>query len=84
VNRPLAEDDLEIATKDNLDAMLEGTDYRLLDQVGQSADPSLSTDMWRAFLLAVLFFLISEALLCLPKKQKEEMLVPKHEFKTSP
>ncbi len=84
VNRPLAEDDLQVATKDNLDAMLEGTDYRLLDQVGQSADPSLSTDMWRAFLLAVLFFLISEALLCLPKKQKEEILVPKHEFKTSP
>jgi hypothetical protein len=83
VNRPLAEDDLQIATKDNLDAMLAGTDYRLLDQVGQSADPSLSTDMWRAFLLAVLFFLISEALLCLPKKQKEEVLVPKHEFKTS-
>ncbi len=83
VNRPLAEDDLQIATKDNLDAMLAGTDYRLLDQVGQSADPSLSTDMWRAFLLAVLFFLISEALLCLPKKQKEEILVPKHEFKTS-
>jgi hypothetical protein len=84
VNRPLAEDDLQIATKDNLDAMLEGTDYRLLDQVGQAADPSLSTDMWRAFLIAVLFFLISEALLCLPKKQKEEIPVPKHGFKTSP
>ena len=84
VNRPLAEDDLQVATKDNLDAMLEGTDYRLLDQVGQAADPSLSTDMWRAFLLAVLFFLISEALLCLPKKQKKEILVPKHELKTSP
>ena len=76
VNRPLAEDDLQIATKDNLDAMLAGTDYRLLDQVGQSADPSLSTDMWRAFLLAVLFFLISEALLCLPKKQKGEVKDP--------
>ena len=84
VNRPLAEDDLQVATKDNLDAMLEGTDYRLLDQIGQAADPSLSTDMWRAFLLAVLFFLISEALLCLPKKQKEEILMPKHELKTSP
>ncbi len=84
VNRPLFEDDLQVATKENLDTMLEGTDYRLLDQVGQAADPSLSTDMWRAFLLAVLFFLISEALLCLPKKQKEDILIPKHEFKTSP
>jgi hypothetical protein len=40
--------------------------------------------MWRAFLRAVLFFLISEALLCLSKKQKEKTLVPRDEFKTSP
>ncbi|MFM2198437.1 MAG: hypothetical protein RLZZ505_1869 [Verrucomicrobiota bacterium] len=84
VNRPLAEDDIQVATTENLDAMLEGTDYRLLDQAGRAADPSLSTDMWRAFLIAVLFFLISEALLCLPRKQKEEILVTKHEFKPSP
>ncbi|MBC7981222.1 MAG: BatA domain-containing protein [Armatimonadetes bacterium] len=68
INRPLAENDLQIASKDNLDAMLEGTDYRLLDQAGQVGDSSLSTDMWRSFLLAVLFFLISEAILCLPIK----------------
>ncbi|MEP2775190.1 MAG: BatA and WFA domain-containing protein [Luteolibacter sp.] len=72
VNRPAIEDDLTIATRENLDAMLDGTGYRLLDQAGRSADPSLSTDMWRAFLIAVLFFLISEALLCLPKKRAEE------------
>ena len=82
VNRPAAEDYLEIATKDSLDAMLDGTGYRLLDQAGSSTDASLSTDMWRAFLLAVLFFLISEALLCLPKKSKEEPL-PKRTFKTA-
>ncbi len=68
VNRPLAEDELEITSKENLDAMLEGTDYRILNQAGQSSDPSLSTHIWRAFLVAVLFLLISEALLCLPKK----------------
>ena len=68
VNRPLAEDEPEITSKENLDTMLEGTDYRLLDQAGQASDPSLSTHIWRAFLVAVLFFLISEALLCLPKK----------------
>lgn len=72
INRPAAEDDLAIATRENLDAMLDGTGYSLLDQAGRSADPSLSTDMWRAFLLAVLFFLISEALLCLPKKRPED------------
>ncbi|MGJ8644911.1 MAG: BatA domain-containing protein [Luteolibacter sp.] len=74
VNRPAAEDDLTIATRENLDAMLDGTGYRLLDQAGRSVDPSLSTDMWRAFLLAVLFFLISEALLCLPKKRPKDPL----------
>jgi hypothetical protein len=72
VNRPLSEDDPEITSKDNLDTMLDGTGYRLLDQSGQSTDPSLSTDVWRAFLIAVLFFLISEALLCLPNKTKIE------------
>ncbi|MDP4626120.1 MAG: BatA and WFA domain-containing protein [Akkermansiaceae bacterium] len=72
INRPGAEDDLTIATRENLDTMLDGTGYRLLDQAGRSADPSLSTDMWRAFLLAVLIFLISEALLCLPKKRPKD------------
>jgi hypothetical protein len=79
VNRPTAEDDLGIATRDSLDAMLDGTGYRLLDQAGQASDPSLSTEMWRAFLLAVLFFLISEALLCLPKKTRAQPL-PKRMF----
>ena len=81
VNRPASEDDMAIATKDDLDSMLEGTGYRLLDQAGNSSDPSLSTDMWRAFLIAVLFFLISEALLCLPKKSKEKPL-PKRAFQS--
>ena len=63
--------------------MLDGTGYRLLDQAGTTNDASLSTDMWRAFLVAVLFFLISEALLCLPKKQKEEPVIPKHSFGTA-
>ena len=72
INRPLMEDDLLVAGKEELDTMLEGTGYRLLDQAGQASDPSLSTDMWRAFLIAVLFFLVSEALLCLPKKSKTE------------
>ncbi len=83
INRPLLEDDLQVAGKDNLDTMLEGTNYRLLDQAGASADPSLSTDMWRTFLLAVLFFLISEALLCLPKKSRQGPAVPKRNFGTT-
>jgi hypothetical protein len=78
VNRPLAEDELETTTKDSLDLILEGTDYRLLDQAGQTSDPSLSTHIWRGFLLAMLFFLISEALLCMPKKNSVTTTTPQH------
>ncbi len=77
INRPVSEDDPEITTKENLDAMFEGTDYRLLDQAGQNQDPSLSTNVWRLFLLAMLFFLISEALLCLPKKNANTPVPPR-------
>ena len=60
-----------------LDAVLDGTNYTLLDQAGQADDPSLSRDVWRAFLVAVLFFLLAEALLCLPKKSTTEALPTK-------
>jgi hypothetical protein len=69
VNRPPQEDAPEILTRDTLDIVLDGTNYTLLDQAGQATDPSLSRDVWRAFIAAVLFFLISEALLCLPKRE---------------
>jgi hypothetical protein len=78
VNRPAAEDAPEILTREALDAALTGTGYTLLEQAGQADDPSLSRDVWRAFLIAVLFFLISEALLCLPKKSTVQVL-PVHQ-----
>ncbi len=77
VNRPLREDSPEILTREELDIALDGTDYTLLDQAGQAGDPSLSRDVWRAFLAAVLFFLLAEALLCLPKKSHPEVLPTK-------
>jgi hypothetical protein len=77
VNRPAQEDHPEILTREQLDQALEGTGFTLLDQTGQTSDPSLSRDVWRAFLIAVLFFLISEALLCLPKKTHPQVLPTK-------
>ena len=74
VNRPSTEDSLEILTRDSLDIALEGTGYTLLDQDGQTNDPSLSRDVWRAFLIAVLSFLIAEAILCLPKKSHPQVI----------
>lgn len=77
INRPAQEDNVEILTHEQLDQALEGTKYTLLDQAGQANDPSLSRDVWRAFLIAVLFFLISEAILCLPKKSHPQVLPTK-------
>jgi hypothetical protein len=77
LNRPPQEDTPEILTREALDAVLDGTGYTLLDQAGQANDPSLSRDVWRAFLIAVLFFLLSEALLCLPKKSQIDALPAK-------
>ena len=77
LNRPPQEDTPEILTREALDTVLDGTNYTLLDQAGQANDPSLSRDVWRAFLVAVLFFLLSEALLCLPKKAQTEALPAK-------
>ncbi len=82
VNRPLSEDDLEIIGRDSLDEALQDTGYTLLDQAGQADDSSLSRDVWRGFLVAMLFFLLSEALLCLPKKQtaNPSSEIPTHRF----
>lgn len=77
VNRPPQEDNLEILSREQLDQALNGTNFTLLDQAGQADDPSLSRDVWRAFLIAVLFFLISEALLCMPKKSHPQVLPTK-------
>ncbi len=80
VNRPAQEDNPEILTREQLDQALEGTKYTLLDQAGQATDPSLSNDVWRAFLIAALCFLIAEAILCLPKKSHPQVLPQKAEI----
>jgi len=74
INRPTQEDNPEILTREQLDHALTGTQYTLLDQADQSTDPSLSRDVWRAFIIAVLLFFISEAILCIPKKSRSPVL----------
>ncbi len=74
INRPAREDAPEILTREQLNQALDGTNFTLLDQAGQANDPSLSRDVWRAFLIAMLLFLIAEALLCLPKKSHPQVL----------
>ncbi|OYV02756.1 MAG: hypothetical protein CFE26_21825, partial [Verrucomicrobiales bacterium VVV1] len=74
INHPAAEDAPEIVTKEGLDTSLSGTGYTLFEQAGKASDGAVSKDVWRAFLIAMLFFLVSEAILCLPKKTVESSL----------
>jgi hypothetical protein len=67
-NRPAAEDDAVVIDRDQLDVVLAGTNHTLLDQAGQGGDTSSSRDVWQAFLIAMLVFLLAEAWLCLPKR----------------
>lgn len=71
INRPVAEDDPEMVSRDRLNGLLEGTGYTMFEQAGQSSERQLSRDVWRAFLIAMLLFLIAELLLCLPPKPSQ-------------
>ena len=69
-NRPKAEDQQEILSQSKLDSLLEGVPYKLFEDQGQS--DSLAHEIWRAFLIAMLVFMITEAILCLQKKQSQK------------
>ncbi|NWK54819.1 BatA domain-containing protein [Verrucomicrobiaceae bacterium N1E253] len=68
-NRPATEDQWQILTQNQLDQMLEDIPYKLFEDQGQA--DSLTREIWRAFLIATLVFLITEALLCLQPKIKK-------------
>jgi hypothetical protein len=76
LNRPAAEDDPEILTRATLNTTLQGTGFTFLEDRGVSSSESISRDVWRGFLVAMLFFLISEALLCLPKRSSHAATPP--------
>lgn len=68
VNRPSEEDSLEQTSTPDLNMALAGTDFKLFEESTSSSDP-LVREAWRAFLVAMLFFLIAEAFLCLQPKR---------------
>ena len=68
LNRPPAEDAPEVVSRDGIASSLDGTGYTLFEEAGKSADSAASRSIWKAFLCAVLFFFLSEAVLSLPKK----------------
>lgn len=77
LNRPAEEDDPEILSREALNATLHNTGFLLFeDKSVTSADSKAFSDIWRGFLVAMLFFMISEALLCLPKRSSAAAAAP--------
>ncbi len=67
VNRPATED-LEGQMESSAVAPLfDGLSFSLFEDASASTQDNISRSVWRAFLIAMLFFLLAEALLCLPK-----------------
>lgn len=62
-NRPASEDAWLTLQANKIESLLEGTSYKLFEDTGQT--DSLAREIWRALLIAMLVFLIIEALLCL-------------------
>lgn len=69
VNRPPGEASPVRIDRDTLDNLLAGTDFSLFEE--KTEDKSLVQEAWRAFLIAMILFLIAEAILCLQKPKSE-------------
>ena len=68
VNRPAREDVVGSLDEPTLDLLLEGTDHSLFEDDRVSAADSLGRPIWQGLITAMLFLLLAEAILCLPKK----------------
>lgn len=73
-NRDSNEASPERVTEEGLEDLLEGTPYSLFKD--QKTEDDLVSEAWRAFLIAVLLFLIAEALLCLQPKRSTAAAQP--------
>lgn len=70
VNRNETEDIAKTASVDKVDALFSELSYRRIDvEVGDTS--SLASELWRAFLIAMIIALIVEAVLSLPSKKAE-------------
>ena len=68
LNRPAAEDDLELLENNAAKSLFEGLDATFFEDRSTTARANGNQPLWRAFLVAMLCFLLAEAILCLPKK----------------
>jgi len=71
VNTPHSESDPRQVNRDTLNSMFDGLSMRLFEE-RVVRESSLASEIWRLFAIAVLFFLLSEALLCLPPRASSQ------------
>lgn len=74
INRPTAEDATESLDRNSIKPLFKDIRYTLIDQLRENNDSAISAEAWRLFLIATLFFLIAEALLCLPTNPHRKQL----------
>jgi hypothetical protein len=68
LNRPPEEQTRRILSSDEIGQLLSGLDFRHVEQkIGDSG--SLSSEIWRAFLVLMGTALFAEAWLCLPERK---------------
>jgi len=72
-NRPLDEDAVELVTEEGLETALSGINYTLFKDRSKDKAESFISKVWPYFLVAMLLFMITEAILCLQPKSKPKV-----------
>lgn len=71
LNRPTSEDLRTTLDQADLEDLFAGLDWRLLERTLEK-ERSLTSEVWRTFLIIMAAALLLEALLCMPRKQTAE------------
>jgi hypothetical protein len=69
LNRPPGEDDPQAVSTTALGELFAGLDFRVLTDTVESGR-SLTSEVWRTFLVAMAVALLAEALLCMPPRRE--------------
>jgi hypothetical protein len=69
LNRPPGEDQPETLSTTDLNELFAGLDFRVLTDTLEDAR-TLTSEIWRAFLIAMALALVGEALLCMPPRRE--------------
>lgn len=68
LNRPASEDAPQVLAKAASNDLFAGTEWRLIEQTLEN-EKSLTSEVWRTFLILMAIALVLEAILCMPAKK---------------